>query len=41
MLADFTIELSYVSKDSINEPLWILETNGSSKEVGGGVGMVL
>ena len=38
---DFIVELSYVSKDNIPKPLWILETNGSSKAVGGRAGIVL
>ena len=41
MLTDFIVELSEMSKDSLPEPRWILETDGSSKAVGGGAGMVL
>ena len=41
VLTDFIVGLSYVFNDNILEPLWILETDGFSKVVGGGVGMVL
>ena len=41
MLANLIVELSYVSKGSLFDHLWILETNGSSKAIGGGAGMVL
>ena len=36
VLINFIAELSNMPKDSISEPLWILETEGSSKAVGGG-----
>ena len=41
MLVDFIVELSDVFKDSLLEPLWILETNGSSKAIGGKASIVL
>ena len=41
VLADFIVELSNRSKVSLLELLWIFETDGSSKVVGGEVGMVL
>ena len=41
VLADFIVELSNRSKVSLLELLWIFETDGSSKAVGGEVGMVL
>ena len=40
-LSDFIVKLSNMSKDSIIEPLWRLETDGSSKVVRGGTSMVL
>ena len=36
VLINFIAELSNMPKDSISELLWILETEGSSKAVGGG-----
>ena len=41
LLTDFIAELSDVSKVSLLEPFWKLKIDGSSKVVGGGVGMVL
>ena len=41
MLVEFISKMLDMPKDDISELLWILETNGSSKAVGGGVGMVL
>ena len=41
VLTDFIVELSDVSKSSLLESLWILETDGSSKEIGGRASMVL
>ena len=41
MLVDFIVELLDVSKFSLLQSLWILKTDGSSKVVGGGVGMAL
>ena len=41
VLVDFIIELSNMSKDSVIELLWILETDVSSKLIEGGVSMVL
>ena len=41
VLVEFIAKMLDMPKDDISESLWILETNGSSKAVGGGVGMVL
>ena len=41
VLIDFMVEMSDVQPHDVNETLWILETNGLSKVVGGGAGMVL
>ena len=41
VLFDFITKLSDVSRGSLPDHLWILETNESSKTVGGGAGMVL
>ena len=41
VLFDFITKLSDVSRGSLPDHLWILETNESSKTVRGGAGMVL
>ena len=41
VLADFMVEMSDVQSRDIDETLWILETDGSSRAIGGGAGMVL
>ena len=41
MLANLIAEMSNMRPHDINKPLWILETNGSSKAAKGGAGMVL
>ena len=40
-LVDFIVEISNMRQNGINELLWILETDGSSKAAGGGASMVL
>ena len=41
VFADFIVEMSDVQPQDIGKVIWILETNGSSKVVGGGASMVL
>ena len=41
VLADFIVKLTNVQPQDLGEMLWILETDGSSRAVGGGAGMVL
>ena len=41
VLVDFMVEMSDVRPRDVGEKLWILEIDGSSKAVGGGVGMIL
>ena len=41
VLADFIVELSNMPMDIISEPLWIFETEGSSKAFRKGISMVL
>ena len=41
ILADFIVEISDLQPRDISETLWILETDGSSRAMGGGAGMVL
>ena len=41
VLADFIVELSDLSGDSALGQLWILETDGSLKRVGGGFEVIL
>ena len=41
VLVDFMVEMSDVQPRDIDETLWILETDGLSKAIGGGAGMVL
>ena len=41
ILANFLVKISNVQPREICEPSWILETDGSSKAMGGGAGMIL
>ena len=41
VLVDFMVEMSNIRPRDIGEKLWILETDGSSKAIGGGVDMIL
>ena len=41
VLTNFIAEMSNIRPRDISEPLWILETDDSSKATGGGAGMVL
>ena len=41
VLADFMVKMSNVRPRDVGKTLWILETNGLSKPVRGGAGMIL
>ena len=41
VLVDFMVEMSNIRPRDIGEKLWILETDGSSKAIGGGFDMIL